>query len=308
MKAAALSTAIPLAFGVLACSAASNTRESTPEEESFVRDLLFGNNPTGQTYYAQYFVPASVRIAGQCVPMTSSHDDDIASRVRIYREQGVVAAFSPDNGSAYPGSEIGKIIAGLTRDVPRNSPFYDLPKQRRKQGDGNVICVGPHVDAEVEAAKRPLTIHLTRDRAAFDALWRRPAPRLGYRSPSRRDTPGCYVEVRAAPSNEVMRTDVHLLMPDWEISTFRSRPFLGCLVRGTLAAFGLPGVLNKPDGFLLLGNTEQAVAAGGEKTEYWDWRPIAASQLYDGPGATWEQVQAEWRRLHSRLAHKQRTN
>jgi hypothetical protein len=87
-------------------------------------------------------------------------------------------------------------------------------------------------------------------------------------------------------------------MKDYSRAAFLNPATLGCLVRGSVAAFGVPGILDKRDQDLLFPNYEKGIGNDGR---HWGvyWRPEAmgAPRLYDGPGWSWPQVKAEIRRL-----------
>lgn len=273
-------------FAILLSSSCAATPTADTEEEAYFRDLLFTNNPTGKTYFSRSTAPATY-FEDDCVSMTAPSAESTRA---AYARHGVTALGRDVDRFLYPGTEIATIVANLVQDVPHYSRPLNVPAWRRKSSDGNLICI--RKISEDPEQWRPLNLHFTKDQGRFQAVRSARPQQYGYQTPLVSNTPKCHIVVRARPDNRIVSTDVHVLMAGYGIADFKSESFNSCLIRGTLAAYGLPGVLNKPDTFFLLGDQD---AAG----VYWDRRPITAAQLYDGPGATWEEVRTEWRRLAS---------
>lgn len=289
-----------------ACSSQANQSEPTGDwEEAYVKDVLFSNNPTQRTYHATYVYPVNFYIEDDCVSVTSGNEIDADERLKLYRKHDLgIVDFSRDKYIA--DLELMRIVSYIPRDVPRwSNGLLPFAKERRKKGEGNILCIKKKF-GRFTGVDRWLIFRVTRDRRKFEALWKQPFEGNGYRSTSVKTTPDCFITVKARPDNEILETNVHIYMKDFQRATFRSKSFLGCMVRGTEAAFGLPGIVNKPDDFLLLKDFAGRIDEGGDVAlPYWIPRPMMATMLYDKPGATWPEVRAEWRRLKSLKENEQ---
>lgn len=170
------------------CSTAATVPADSPDE-AYIRDLLFSNNRTGRTYFASYFLPY-VRIEDECLDLNGL---DEPRTVELLAKHQVTAANADLDRPYIAGTEMRRIITGITIDVPRYSRLFNMPKSRRKGGDGNITCgTGNPKFAHL---RRPLTFRLAdlqhavrRDRAVNAAEDQRAAARVS--TVERRPEPG----------------------------------------------------------------------------------------------------------------------
>lgn len=252
------------------------------------------------TYYANYIVPFYY-FDGECISVTSQNEGDRAKRLAQYHKLNV-ELLNVDNKNNVD-HELRNLLSDVSAEVPRSyARVRGIPEGRRKRGSGNILCPSSSVERNKLLNDGGIIEYkLIRNRKIFESKWRYAPFQHGYYSLSMEDTPNCYIRVKANANNQIKLTEVYLYMEDFNRPTFRSAATLACLIRGAIAAFGVPGIIGKEDNQILKRNFEKWIDPRGAMLfgGYWDWRLMAATQLYDGPGWRWPKVRAELRRLQA---------